>query len=282
MPGASSLLLAGFIVALVSWLLVSAYVVVDRFIHDRRERHLIDIARALTDPAVAALPLLDRSPAIRRTLGGLSRRVVYRMVASTDFPLWVTEIFAAYSLEQWGLDRMIDDASAATSRSKWRRVSALFALGHIRPGAEHALLRAAVLDPDREIASAAVVVLHRIGDREAAAILIDALRDASLPPSRIATHLDQFPIPIDDLLRPLLANTLPAMRYWSASLLFRYPNANGIAGEVAALVDDPTPTVRKAALVALGVMDAEVAVPVARRALKDPVAYVRSAAWRRN
>lgn len=110
----------------------AAFVVANRIRYDRRTRRLTDIARRLDDPALAALPPLERSPAIRRILSRLSRRAVYQMVVSTAFPSRLTEIFAAYSLEYLGLARMMLDASSHSGRTRWRRISALFALGHIR------------------------------------------------------------------------------------------------------------------------------------------------------
>jgi HEAT repeat protein len=262
------------------WAGVSAFVVVNRMLFDRRDRRLIEIARALADPAVASLAPMDRSPAIRRILSRLSRRAVYRMVASTVLPVSVTEICAAFTIERWGLPQMILDAEGQRRPRKWRRISALFALGHIRAAGSHDLLALALFDPDRDVAGAAAVILHRLGDDRAAVILVSALRVGSLPPSRVATHLDQFPIPIHALLRPLLSDPKNGTRYWAASLLSRYPDVDGLAGEIALLVDDGDPQVRKAALATLGGMKSTATLPFVLRGVRDPVPYVRSTALR--
>jgi HEAT repeat protein len=273
-------LFIGFAATFAVWTGVSAFVVVNRMLYDRRDRRLIGIARSLADPAVASLAPLDRSPAIRRILSRLSRRAVYRMVASTVLPVSVTEICAAYTIERWGLSQMILDAWGQRRRRKWRRISALFALGHIRAAGSHDLLERALFDPDPDVAGAAAAILHRLGDDRAAVILVSALRGGSLPASRIATHLDQFPIPIHALLRPFLADPKNGTRYWAASLLSRYPGIDGLAGEIALLVDDLDPQVRKAALATLGGMRSTAVIPVVQRSVRDPVAYVRSTAIR--
>ena len=273
-------LVIGFAATVAVWTCVSAFVVVNRLLYDRRNRRLIGIARSLTDPAVASLAPLGRSPAIRRILSRLSRRAVYRMVASTELPVSVTEICAAYTIERWGLPQMILDAKGQRGRRKWRRISALFALGHIRAADSHDLLERALFDPDPDVAGAAAVILRRLGDDRSAAILVSALRGGSFPASRVATHLDQFPIPIHALLRPLLADPESEARYWAASLLSRYPDVDGLAGEIVLLVDDVSPQVRKAALATLGGVSSTAVIPAVERGARDPVAYVRSTAIR--
>ena len=218
---ANSAAIIGLLVAFGVWLAASLFVVVSRILYDRRRRRLNDIARQLTDPSVEKLPPLDRSPAIRRILSRRTRREVYRLVASDQFPVWLTEACAIYCLEYFGVEEIRRDASARHGR-KWRRVSALMALGHIQGLEVHPLLHAALRDDDPDVAAAAAQVLFRVGDRAAAVILVSALRGASVPASRIATYLDQFPIPIGDLLVPLLRDPQLRTRRWAASLLGRY------------------------------------------------------------
>jgi HEAT repeat protein len=270
----------GFAAMFAVWAGVSSFVVVNRMLYDRRERRLTSIARALADPALASFAPIDRAPAIRGILSRMSRRAVYRMVASTVLPVSITEACAAYAIERWGLPQMVLDAQGQRGRRKWRRISALFALGHIRAAGSHDLLALALVDPDADVAGAAAVVLHRLGDERAAGILVPALRGGTLPPSRIATHLDQYPLPIDALLRPLLSEPKSGTRYWAASLLSRYPYAEGVAGEIAVLVNDVDPQVRKAALATLGTMRSAEVIADVQRAVHDPVAYVRSTAIR--
>jgi hypothetical protein len=68
-------------------------------------------------------------------------------------------------------------------------------------------------------------VLGRLPDMAAASALVDALQQGKYAPSRIATYLDQFPLPIGDLLRPLLDHPDPSARYWGATLLSRHESA---------------------------------------------------------
>jgi HEAT repeat protein len=156
----------------------------------------------------------------------------------------------------------------------------LFALEQLKATGIHELLERAAADRDRDVAGAAVVLLHRLGDRRAAEILVQALRAQSYPPSRIATQLDQFPIAIEDVLRPLLGDAEPHARYWGASLLRRYAGARDLAPAVAVLTNDPSGPVRKVALDTLAELDREAAHVAASQRLGDPVDFVRSTAVR--
>ena len=273
-------LLVGFALTLALWLAITAYVVISRMTYDRREQQLVDAARRLTDPRVASLPPLQRVPAIRPLLGRRSRRSLYKMSSSGAYPDWLTEVFAAYTVERIGLKRMMLDAEDRNPRHKWRRILAFFTLVRIRAPRVHEVLARAIASKDGDVAKAAAVALNAIGDRGAAEILLVALQRRTLAPSRIATHLDRFPTAIDDLLRPLLNSPETHTRYWAVSLLAQYSDVVGLADDVAPLTDDADPLVRKAALATLGGLAGDIVIPTARRKLYDPVSFVRSTAIR--
>ncbi len=224
--------------------------------------------------------VLDQSPKIRRIMSRMSRRTVYGMISSTEFPAGVAELFAAYSLDAWGIQQVILDASKHGRFGKWRRIAALFALGHIRADRIHELLSTAIYDSDVDVASAAASVLQELGDWRSAEILASALGNSTLPSSRIATNLDQFPMPVHELIRPLLKNVKRETRFWAASLLARYAQIDGIAFEVSALIDDEHAPVRKAVVDTLAESSEDIAVTAARSKLDDPINYVRSTAVR--
>ena len=269
----------GFAAVASLWLAMSAWVVVDRVRHDRRQGQLRSIQRALSDPTLEALQPLERAAAVRDMLTRLPTPVAYRMTGDVDLAPWVRESCARYALEQIGLQRMLRDATPHRgAKRKWRRISALHALVYARPDSIHALLRAALADADADVASAAASVLLRIGDERAAEILIAGLRSARLPASRSAARLARFTIPIDDLLRPLLTSPRAEARYWAATLLRNQHDHSGLASAIVPLVDDADAPVRKAALLTLAAMQSPDVARLANWRLTDPVPYVRSAA----
>jgi HEAT repeat protein len=279
-PGETErLFVRGLAATLALWIGLSAYVIANRLRFDRQARRLAELARLLANDTVTSDPRRSRSPAVDRILAGLSRRRLYRMMADVDLPRPMVALFAAHALERWGLPRLVSDAGEHRGRRPWRRVSALFALGALRAEGVHAMLEDALFGGSPEVASAAVVILSRLQDHRAAAILVAGLRANAYSPSRIATQLDQFGIPIDDLLIPLLADPQASVRYWAVSLLAR-SSGDKLAEHIAALADDPTAPVRKVALQTLAAIHGAQAGPVALRRLTDPVSFVRSAAIR--
>lgn len=279
-PGAAeSLFVRGLAAAFVLWAGLSVYVIANRLRFDRQAGRLAELARHLAAADVASDPRRPRSPVIDRILARLSRRSLYRMIADVELSRPLLDLFATYSVERWGLPRLMSDAAAHGGRRPWRRISALFALGTLRADGVHALLKDALFGADPEVASAAVVILSRMEDRRAAEILIAGLRASAYSPSRIATQLDQFAIPIDDLLVPLLADPLPYVRYWAVSLLARY-SGDKLAEHIAPLADDADASVRKAAIQTLATIRGAQAGSIALRRINDPVPYVRSAAIR--
>jgi HEAT repeat protein len=271
-------LVQGFAVMASLWLLSSSWVVVDRVRFDRRKRRLRRLERALADPTLEAMRPLERAATVRHLLAKVPKDGVYQMTGNAELPAFVREVCAEMSLEHVGLMPMLRDATPHKgARRKWRRISALHALERARPDAIHALLRVALADADPDVASAAATVLQRIGDLRAAEILVGGLRAARLPASRIAARLERFPIPIDDVLRPLLIDQRAEARYWGATLLRTHFDRQGL-GALLPLVDDHDASVRKAALLTLGTMKAESAARLATRRLGDPAPFVRSAA----
>ena len=138
----------------------------------------------------------------------------------------------------------------------------------------------AVNDHDSEVVGAAVAILGRIPDMKAAEILINAIKNRQYSPSRIATYVDQFPIPIAHLLRPLLHHPDATVRYWGVMLLARHTPAPDLERDLAALTSDPAPLVRRAAVASLTRMNVAEGVKAATVLLADPVWYVRAHAAR--
>jgi HEAT repeat protein len=275
------LLAAGFVITVALWLVLSVWVVVDRALYDRRRRQLGFIHRSLGDPKLGELSHGERAAFVRQLLDRVPTYLIYRMAGDDELPAWVREECARMALAVIGLPQALHDATRHRgARRKWRRISALHVLLHARPSAIHALLRVALGDPDADVASAAATVLQRIGDERAAQILIEGLRTSRLPASRIAARLERFTIPLDGLLRPMLADERPESRYWAATLLREHHDENGLAAAIMPLVDDVDAPVRKAALLTLGAMLPLGVARVATLRLSDPAPFVRSAAIR--
>jgi HEAT repeat protein len=200
------------------------------------------------------------------------------VVDAAEEPL-VAEACAVHALSRWTAPELLADARAGGS-AKWRRIAALLILTEARHPGVLPLLREALGDPDRDVVDAALKALGRLRERAAARLLIDVLCEYAYPPSRVASILDRFPLPIPDLICPLTRSPRPVVRFWAATLLARYHSGPEIEAALATLVSDEDPRVRKAAAVTLGRLGSPQAMNVALRLLDDPVFYVRAHAVR--
>ncbi len=108
--------------------------------------------------------------------------------------------------------------------------------------------------------------------------LIEALEEERAPRSRVAAQLDSLaPLP-GSRLSQLLGDDRPAVRYWGAMLLARYPTIG--SEELRGLTADVDPAVRRAALESLGTRADREALPRVVACLDDEVMFVRAHACR--
>src|SRR5436309_9335123 len=275
------LLVAGSVVAAVAWTMLSFYV--------RRVQHRRAAARATVSTTMAALrvediaglSLAERVERVRPLLHNASRELIMFALAAHDTPRGTADVLAAYLVERWSLQALERDATAhRTARDKWRRMTALHILCHLNHPRTIEILAGAVADRDLDVASTALALLGDSDHPEAVDILLHALRNRRQPAERIALYLDRSPQHLAARLRPLLIDADPVVRRWSAMLLGRYGDVDGLERELAMVTGDADPEVRKAAMQSLGQIGESTAAVTALRLLNDPVAFVRAAAAR--
>lgn len=171
--------------------------------------------------------------------------------------------------------RLVRRASrqARTDWGRWRRVAALSRLGHARHRAAPRLLRRALGDSNPSVAAAAVRSLGDLGDEWAIDLLLVALQQGHVPRSRVASQLERLaPLPGGQLLQ-LLSDDDPAVRFWGATLLARYPGVG--QASLVALTRDTDPDVRAAAVETLGERGGDGAAEATLGLLDDPAWFVR-------
>jgi HEAT repeat protein len=171
--------------------------------------------------------------------------------------------------------RLVRRASGRTRTEwgTWRRVSALSRLARARHPAAPRLARRTLSDPDPAVARAAVRALGALGDEWAVDLLVDALRQGRGSRSRVAAELERLaPLP-GPRLPALLRDWNPAVRFWGATLLARYPEL--AESSLVSLTWDPDANVRAAAVETLGTRRSAAAGTGATSLLGDPVWFVR-------
>jgi HEAT repeat protein len=214
-----------------------------------------------------------------RLLRRLPRTAIEHILVSVSDRPDLADALARHTIARWGAERLLADARSART-AKWRRVAAMRVLAHARHPEVVEVLRDASGDPDPDIVEAVVGLLGTLPDHRAAETLIDMLRSGRHAASRVASVLDVFPLPIATLLCALTGDRTPSVRYWGATLLGRYGSTPDIEAALSDLAEDPDPTVRKAAVEALGRMASPAMMPVAVSLLADPVFFVRAHAVR--
>ena len=267
-----------FLAVLAIWTGASLYFLVTTIRHGQRANALRDAREALsaltaggaTEPATADVQAL---------LSARPLDVVLALVAdggAQSSPGLANAAVARIGRSQ--LERLV--VASAPPSQNWRRIAAMHLLASAStPGPLVALLRRTLDDVDQEIVGASLAALGRIPQLDAAAALIDALKTSKYAASRIATYIDQIPLPMADLLRPLLHHPDITVRYWGATLISRHPAA-GIEGDLVLLTHDAAPLVRKAAIASMARIAPAAAVPAARELMADSVWYVRAHAVR--
>jgi HEAT repeat protein len=279
-------LLNATIVPLVSalavlWAALSIYLV----LAGRRAREAATVVRAVLDELhrleEGALSPEDQIRAVAQIATRLDRVTLLRVAAHLADRSPLSEGFARAVTNEHSLDWFVQQASASRGpRANWRRIAALRLLAHQGYSGIVQLLGDAVSEPDTEIAGAALAILGRTPDMKAAEILVNALKSARYSPSRLATFLDRFPLPIAALLRPLLHHPDATVRYWAVTLLARHRSIAALETEIGALTADPAPLVRRAAVASLAQLNPPAAAMAARPLLADPVWFVRAHAAR--
>lgn len=276
---AVGLLVPGVLISVLAvWAVLAAAVLGVCAVGSRRERRL---KRALAWLEQISSPSReDIDAALDVMIGRLPLDFVMARLADPCIPDDTRRQLSQWLIRRWG-ERLAAWASSSTKRSARRRVDALrvFVNAESDPRVLP-LLREAVSDSDPRVADAAVNLLARVHQRGAAEALVGALRSGRLQASRVATALDQFPLPIADLLVPLTSDANPAMRFWATTLLARYGEADDLTGKLGRLVHDRDPRVRKAAVETLGTVGSADAASLALTLLGDPVWYVRAHAAR--
>ena len=267
--------------ALLLWLAMSGWILVDRMLFDARNRGLGWASRELRAPALAVLPPAERLARVQAIVQRLPMRSLERLVMDTSLSRWVRDACSALVVRAGRPDKLLAAARNVAGTGKWTHIAALFLLVRDRHPSAHALLAGALGDEDLEARHAAITLLGELGDREAARVLADGAAASPVLRSRIASQLDRFELPVADLLVAELAGSPdPGVRALGAMLLWRHAAAPGVAGHLIALTRDSDPGVRKSAVQSLAGATGQAAADIARGMLADPVPFVRAHAAR--
>lgn len=273
-------LLVGSIAAATVWVLLAAHLLAIDRRRAATRRLLVRAVEAIRHDDFQRLGYVERRATLKGLLAGATRELVMRTAADAATPDDVFGPLVDYLVDRWSAPALRDAATSHRSaREKWRRIAALRILSRCGDPERLDLLARAVAEVDEDVSAVALGLLGGSRDARALDVLFTALRERRHPASRIAAHIEQSPLPLTDRLRPMLDDSDPVMRFWSATLLARDPDGR-LEPVLAGLTRDPDARVRKAAIQTLGRLGGDLAADCAVTLLGDPVAFVRAHAAR--
>ncbi len=274
------LLLPAFGLVLATWVVATLVLLLRGLAAGRRVLQVARARRAVADIQARELDFERERSAIVTLVATVDEATLLPLGAQPPGSAAHAQLVAETVLARVGREHA--ERLAATPghpRHNGRRIAAMQLLARAQSPNLAALLARTVADREQEIVGASLALLGRLPERAAAIALIDALKHSRYTPSRVATYLDLFPLPLAAELRPLLHHPESVVRYWAAVLLSRH-YVDGVEQDLAALTADPAPLVRKAAIASLADLGGSLVASAARPLLKDDVWYVRAHAAR--
>ena len=160
---------------------------------------------------------------------------------------------------------------------RWRKVSALLAIGELRLP-EHEALLVALDDPDPEVAYAAAEAIASVDfPRGARAIFRKIGPTSPLLDSRLATFLENMTAGVHEVLEEGLSREDPAVLYWTLTLIGR-KRVFELVDRIRPHLECPDPNIRAAGCKSLGLLKVRLTDRWMEPLLQDPVWFVQAQA----
>ena len=243
-----------------AWLVLSAWVLVNRVLFDRRARlERLDSAR-----------LIEGSPGVQP-----SRRRLLRLAVADQGAAAAAAARALIRIDAGSLFDAASRSGGGTARNRALRILA-------RGGSPDAvaLLRAAIGERNPAATGAAVGIVSEIDSPAADALLLEVLVAGDHPRSRTATELEPRAAQIRAELLATADSDDPTVRYWALTLLERVSHDREIESTAMRRAGDDDPRVRAAAAQLLAHATGEPALESVQTLMHDDVFFVRAHAAR--
>lgn len=170
----------------------------------------------------------------------------------------------------------VDEAEAVAwrSKSKWRRIEAIISVGHLRSPKALTLLSETLFNKDEDVKYFSLLALSYIKTDDAAAVILEALRQKVFSGELIASLLINFPSTIIVRFVEALGSSDTGLRLWAVKLLTKFKAEQDYL-KVLALIDDPLLDVRSAVCEYMGELKIKAAEEKIRSRLADNAWQVR-------
>ena len=262
------------LVALLLWLTLFLFTLVDHFIYRGTYGHFLRMLEGLERR------LGQDREAIAAYLQRVQTPYLSRFVANASSPRFAARLAAEPVLTRIGEAKLLQHAGDFRPRRRAQQVRALYVLARTGHPATLPLLERALHSKDTVLAYAALDMLDICDSVAAAEVLLRGIETDALPASRIATQLEHFGTDLRELYYAKLAQNTPKTRYWVAYLLGKCAYSTESEQRLVALLEDDQASVRKIALSSLAELGAPQLRQRAIAMLGDPVFFVRTQACR--
>jgi HEAT repeat protein len=254
-----------------TWLGIFAYVIVTRAIYDVQKR-IVDASRRRTRHRIVSAARAGGEVDVDRVLDRLRVAALVRAAADTSIRTPLARVFSQHLLRR--AEPRIRALLVPRPERRWQRVGALrvAALGGL-PGAT-TLLRDAIRSPDEEIQAAGIRILGELGTPAAHDLLVETVKTGAFARSRVASQLEGATLSVE-LLRPLLDDAQPIVRYWGTKLLEHASDSLAASDALLMAAADADANVRAAAAASLAADASEQATETLLTLLVDPSSHVR-------
>ena len=257
----TGVLLLATAILFVCWIVLAAWVLVERALHDRlEEQSRLDI---------------EAFDAGRLDLGGIARRRLVRLALGRDSPAARAAARVVLAADESGVL-----ARARMPGNDNGRLHALTIL--VRGELPYAvgLIRRAVREGDVALNTSLLRLGAELEPGVADTLMLDILLVGAHPRSRTATELGPRTSRLIQELSALASHDDPALRYWAIMLLRDETSEAAAALAVTSRAGDRDANVRAAVAEALGGIEVRIARPLLRKLLRDEAFFVRAHAAR--
>lgn len=259
---------------------IIAYIMMKDYIANKRNRALLSIKKDVYELVLSGKPVSDKTcPAFidATTLQQFLDVTTNRNREAIFFNESEQKAFRECFLSPEKISEM--EKTAKKSRNKWKRIEAIAGLGYAGVSEAADIIRGSLYDKDEDVSYFSLLALGQIKTASSAKALIDFFKKNVHGRYKIASILESFPPSVVGEVAVLIDDPSPVIRAWGLKILSGF-NPEGYIKKIESLTEDKHEEVRAAACECLGELKPDDVRSILVGCLKDDSWMVRSSGVR--